>query len=471
MTAEAGHPHVTYDELRTLDLFDGLSDEELAGWAAVTLVRTATPGEILIEQGEEPPGMLLLLAGTINAVLCQAQSIEPFYHHQAPAWLAAVPSLTEAPMAIRMVAASACRIAVVPAGEFRVLARSAPSVHRKLMREVGPVISRITAIAQSRERLAGLGTVAAGLAHELNNPAAAAKRAAAELERAQERIIANIGALPDSGIEREAAAEIMVLAKQALRIADEHPVADVVDASEAEEEMLGRLERMGVAHAWRVVGPVSAAGLDQAWLDSLQDLAGPATGAVLNWVAATLTARNLVRQLRDATERISDLVAAVKAYAYMDRGGLIQADVHEGIESTLTILGHKLRDAGIRVERQYDRTLPPLTVYGSELNQVWTNLLDNAIDAAGRGGRITITTSADNGMVRVDVADSGPGIPPGLQDRVFDPFFTTKQVGHGTGLGLGTSRRIVQDRHGGRLAFDSGSQGTVFHAWLPLRQS
>jgi len=154
----------------------------------------------------------------------------------------------------------------------------------------------------------------------------------------------------------------------------------------------------------------------------------------------------------------------------MDRGGLIQADVHEGIESTLTILGHKLRDAGIRVERQYDRTLPPLTMYGSELNQVWTNLLDNAIDAAGRAGRITITTAADNGMLRVDIADSGPGVPAGFQDRVFDPFFTTKQVGHGTGLGLGTSRRIVQDRHGGRLAFDSDSEGTVFHAWLPLTQ-
>jgi signal transduction histidine kinase len=228
---------------------------------------------------------------------------------------------------------------------------------------------------------------------------------------------------------------------------------------------------MGVSRAWSVVGPISAAGLDQVWLDRVHALAGPATGAVLNWVAATLTARNLVRQLRDATERISDLVAAVKAYAYMDRGGLVQADVHEGLESTLTILGHKLRDAGIRVERRYDRTLPPLAMYGSELNQVWTNLLDNAIDAVGRAGSITITTSADGGMLRVDIADSGSGIAAGIQDRVFDPFFTTKRVGHGTGLGLGTSRRIVQDRHGGRLTFDSDSSGTIFHAWLPLKQS
>src|SRR5205814_6026221 len=155
-----------------------------------------------------------------------------------------------------------------------------------------------------------------------------------------------------------------------------------------------------------------------------------------------------VNELRDSTERMSGLVAAVKAYAYMDRGGVVQADLHEGLETTLTVLGHKVKHTRIQVQRDYDRTLPPLTVYGSELNQVWTNLLDNAIDALGEQGTITIATRRDGACALIEISDDGPGIPPEAIDHVFDDFFTTKDVGQGTGLGLATARRIVVDRHG-----------------------
>jgi signal transduction histidine kinase len=165
---------------------------------------------------------------------------------------------------------------------------------------------------------------------------------------------------------------------------------------------------------------------------------------------------------------MSSLIGAIKAYAYMDRGGVVKADVHEGLETTLKVLGHKLKHTEIEIRRDYDRTLPPLTIYGSELNQVWTNLLDNAIDALGSNGTITLRTGRDGDCVVVDIADTGPGIPPEVRAHVFEPFFTTKDVGRGTGLGLDTARRIVVERHRGSLTFDTGEHGTTFHVWLPL---
>jgi signal transduction histidine kinase len=198
------------------------------------------------------------------------------------------------------------------------------------------------------------------------------------------------------------------------------------------------------------------------------EAAGPATPAALSSIAASLNAQRLVSDLRESTDRMYDLVTAVKAYAYMDRGELVKADVHEGLETTLKLMSHKLKNTQIEVNRDYDRSLPELTIHGSELNQVWTNLLANAIDALGDRGTITLRTTRDADCVLVDITDTGPGIPPDIQDRVFEPFFTTKEVGHGTGLGLDTARRIVQDRHAGSLTFDTGEQGTTFHVWLPF---
>jgi len=175
-----------------------------------------------------------------------------------------------------------------------------------------------------------------------------------------------------------------------------------------------------------------------------------------------------VSELRESTERMSSLIGAVKSYAYMDRGGLVQADIHEGLETTLTVLAHKLKHTQIEVRRDYDRDLPPLTIYGSELNQVWTNLLDNSIDALGENGTITLTTRRDGDCVEVDVADTGPGIPPEVRPHVFEPFFTTKKEGKGTGLGLSIVKTIAEG-HGGTIGFQSvEGEGTTFRVELPL---
>jgi signal transduction histidine kinase len=457
---------VTVADLRPVDLFDDIGDDALADWAAVAQARTAEPGELVLEAGAEPVGFLCLLEGTLQMFSRNGDRLEPAGDQTAPTWIGAVPTLTETAMGVRMVAVTAARMALIPGPEFVRLALAQPLVHRRIMRQVRPLMGRITAMEQNRERLAALGTMAAGLAHELNNPAAAARRSAAELADALEVIGATLREFVQAGIERENAAAIADLRDQALRGAAERSALSALDAADAEDEMRDLLEGLGVPDAWRLAEPLALAGVDEDWLRRLQADAGSATAAALRSIAASLDAQHLVSELRESTERMSSLISAVKAYAYMDRGDLVEVDIHEGLETTLAVLAHKLKHTQIEVERDYDRSLPHVTIYGSELNQVWTNLLDNAIDALGESGKITLRTRRDGECIVVDVADTGPGIAPELRARVFEPFFTTKDVGRGTGLGLGTARRIVEERQGGSLAFDSDEQGTTFHVWL-----
>ena len=328
--------------------------------------------------------------------------------------------------------------------------------------------TRIAVREQTRERLASLGTMAAGLAHELNNPAAAARRAAADLAEALDVLSSTIGLFVESGIEREQAEGLVTLQREAIERAQSRSSLSALDAADAEEALLESLEQLGVAEPWRVAEPLAAAGLDAAWLDRVADAAGPAAGAAIAWIAASLTARGLASEIAESTDRMGKLVKAIKSYAFMDRGELVETDIHEGLETTLVVLGHKLKPTSIEIRREYDRSLPKLTLRGSELNQVWTNLLANAIEALGDSGTIEIATSRDGVCARVDIIDDGPGIPAEIRDRVFDPFFTTKDVGEGTGLGLDTARRIVTERLDGSIEFDSEPGRTAFHIWLPL---
>jgi signal transduction histidine kinase len=459
---------LTVADLRPIDLFDDLSDDELQRWVDVTQAHEAQPGEIIAEAGEPPPGFHLLLAGTLRTARVDGGHAEPVGTQVAPTWLGAIPLLSENDYRVRIQCETPCLLAVVPPDAFLDLVLSQRTVHRRIMRQFGPVMSRITAVEQNRERLASLGTMAAGLAHELNNPAAAAKRAAADMADALEVLGSVIGRFVESGITRAEAEGLVALQREAVRAASERGALGALDAADAEDEVLEALEELDVAEPWRVAEPLATAGVDRAWLHEVARLAGPGTGAALSWVAASLTARGLADELRESAERMSRLVGAVKTYAYMDRGELVEVDLHEGLETTLVVLGHKLKHTSIDVRRDYDRTLPEVTVRGSELNQVWTNLLDNAIDALGETGTLTIITRRDGDCAQVQIADDGPGIPEDLLDRVFDPFFTTKPVGKGTGLGLDTARRIVVDRHRGSITAESEPGRTVFRVSLPL---
>jgi signal transduction histidine kinase len=459
---------VSVADLRPVDLFDDLGDAALAEFAAVAQSRHVAPGDVVLEAGEPPEGMFCLLEGTLQLQQQDGDRFEPVGRQSAPTWIGAIAVITEGAFASRMVAVTEAHLALIPATEFRRLALANTDVHRRVMRQVRPIMTRMTAIQQNREHLAALGTMAAGLAHELNNPAAAARRSAADLAEALTVIGATIREFVDAGIEREDAARITDLRDQILRQCAERSPLSALDAADAEDAMTDRLEEMGVPDAYRLAEPLAAAGADDDWLEQLQGLAGSATPAALRSIVASLSAQRLVSDLRDSTERMSSLIGAIKSYAYMDRGGLIEADIHEGLETTLKVLSHKLKNTQIEIVRDYDRNLPPLTMYGSEVNQVWTNLIDNAIDAVGDTGTITVRTQRDGDCILVDIADTGPGIPAQARTHVFEPFYTTKDVGKGTGLGLDTVRRIVVERHGGSITFDTGDGGTTFHIWMPL---
>jgi signal transduction histidine kinase len=339
------------------------------------------------------------------------------------------------------------------------------------MKAVRPVLGRLESVEQNRERLAALGTMAAGLAHELNNPAAAAKRAAADMCDAVEVLTNTISRFVHSGVERAEANELAAMQQEALKSAAANPPLDTLAAADAEDALTDALEQLDVREPWRLAEPLVRGGVDAQWVERVHELAGPATAGALEWVAASLTARGLAVELSDSAERMSRLVGAVKSYSYMDRGAVVEADIHEGLDTTLVVLGHKLKHTSIAIERDYDRTLPKVLVSGSELNQVWTNLLDNAIGALGESGTITIRTRAESECAVVEISDDGPGIPDDVRERIFEPFFTTKPVGQGTGLGLDTVRRIVEERHRGTIAVESKPGDTTFRVWLPLKSS
>ena len=457
-------------DLRAIDLFEDLDDDALAEWAAVAEPFSVAAGEIIAEQGVTPKGVLLLFSGLAQALIVEEGRLEPAGLHHPPTWMGAIGVLTGGGLGVRMRAEEDCELARIEPEDFRRLAFAHPSVHDRVMRQIAPVMSRITAIEQNRERLAALGQLSAGLAHELNNPAAAAQRAAAQMVEALEVVSGTIARFVESGVERSQAAELVALHEQAVAQAAAREAVSALDAADAEDEITDRLEDLGVAEPWRLAEPLAAAGVDQQWLDRVHALAGPATDAALAWVASTLTARGLATELQESTAQMSDLVKAVKTYAYMDRGELVEVDLHEGIDTTLRILKHKIKNTSIEVVRDYDRSLPKLTVRGSELNQVWTNLVHNAIQALGERGTITITTRRNGDCAIVDISDDGPGIPDADQKHIFEQFFTTKEAGHGTGLGLATARRIVVDRHAGSLTFDSVPGRTTFHVSLPFTQ-
>ncbi len=459
---------ITLAELRSVDLFDGIDDEQLAEWLAVAQLREVEPGELIIEEQGHVPGLILLLAGSAATNVTRRGRFEAVGRQVAPTWIGAISSLTGDPLPVRMVAETSCRLAIIASQEFLRLAFAHPAVHQTVIRQIAPVSQRLTGLEQDRERLASLGTMAAGLTRELNNPAAAARRAAAQLADEVAIVQSTLVKFVKSGVERADAEKLVELQEEAIARAADATALDTLDAADAEDELLERLEALGVPQPWRLVEPLAGAGIDQAWLDRVSEHAGKAAPAALHWVAATLTIGRVSKELCESTDRISALVSAVKRYAYMDRGGLVEVDLHEGLETTLTVLGHKLKHTSITVVRDYDRSLPWMTVRGSELNQVWTNLLDNAIGALGERGTITLRTSLDTSCAVVEIGDDGPGIPDDVRERIFDPFFTTKDVGAGTGLGLATARQIVVERHNGLLSVESEPGDTTFRVKLPL---
>ena len=468
MSAPTDIRRPTTAQLREIDLFTELPDAQLGAWAEAATLYEATAGERVVEYGDPDAGVILLLEGTLEMLVPDGDVEATQGMQAAPTWIGAIPALLGAPRMVTLRAVETALYAELVPERFIDLTLAHRPVFARAMAQMKPVLGRISRRQEQQDRLEALGTMAAGLAHELNNPAAAAKQASRDLAEALGVLAKSVGVFVESGVEREEAGALVALQSAALERCAARTTLSALDAADREDELTDALTDLGVPSPWTLSATFATAGLDPDYLREVAASAGPVTVPVIRWIAATLSARQLAAELSDSTERMSDLVTAIKRYAYASPGEVSEIDLRDGLETTVTLLKHKLKHTSITVTRDYDESLGTVAAYGSELNQVWTNLLDNAIDALSDSGEITITTRADGDCAEVDIADDGPGIPPEVQRRVFDPFFTTKEVGKGTGLGLDTARRIIVDRHHGSLTVHSRPGRTVFKARIPV---
>jgi signal transduction histidine kinase len=360
------------------------------------------------------------------------------------------------------------RLFKLPADDFSYLLRTWFPMAVHLLDGMFLGLTNSQSLIGQREKLIALGSLSAGLAHELNNPAAAEVRAAEALSaRIQDARAAMVKLAPQAGKDELPA--LLKLLDEALEHVRTAPSLSTVEAGDLEDTLAERLQTAGIDDAWDLAPIFASAGLDEAWLDRVMNIAGPHAPDAIRWLAAGLDMESLVGEIRNSAGRISELVGAMKDYSHLEQGPFDRVDIHEGIDKTLLILKHKWK-TGVNLVRDYDRDLPKLCAQSGELNQVWTNIIDNAIDAMNGKGTLTIRTSRDRDCVLVEIGDTGTGIPPELQRRIFDPFFTTKEVGQGTGLGLDISYRIVVRRHHGDIRVESKPGETWLKVWIPIDQ-
>lgn len=457
--------------LRAFDLFAELSDAELEEWADAATIQTFAGGTLMAEPDEPSPGVHLLLAGTIDCHRRRAGRLELVGHNSAPTWIGAISSLTGATFGLRVRASGEVRAALIPAARFVELSIAQRSVFRRVLARVRPVAEEEAAVEQDRVHIDSLGAPATGIAHELDNPAAEATRAAADLAGALEVLRSTVNALAEAALSGDAAVRLSALRQRALARLRSPRRYSAPALDDPEDELVLALSAAGVGIGRQLAAPLAAGGLDRAFIERVVDTAGPATEVALYWIAASLRAAALVTELSDAVRRITGLVGVVKSYADSDGDDLVLVDLHAGIDATLTTLLHRLRQTQIVVIRDYDASIPLLLANGAELSQVWTSLLGNAIDALGQHGTIRIATRREGGEVQVDVADDAPGFPADVRGRIFNPPFTTKAGGAADGLGLEIARRIVVDHHRGTLTLRSDPGRTVLRTRLPIERA
>ncbi|MEN3361163.1 MAG: hypothetical protein V7637_5145 [Mycobacteriales bacterium] len=454
-------------ELRGIALFDGLDDGQLRELLAGAAELPFAAGEELFRAARPADHWWVLLAGTISLVRRVGHEETVLATMAQPGqWAGGFRAWD--PYGVYLATgrgAAAGRVLRVPADLLRDRATAWFPFGVHLIQGLVGTVRNIESVARQREALVALGTLAAGLAHEINNPAAVALRAVGELAGAGEAVLSSAGRLAAGGISPAQLAALDTLRQE---IDPRPPPLPPLALADREDAMADWLARHGVRRDWVVAPALAAAGLDVAWCERAAGLLGGALDAGLDWLAQSVSMAALVAEAAESTRRISALVAAVRSYSQVDRAALQRLDLTEGLQSTLVMLAHRLPD-GVTVVRDYGAGVPSIEAYAGELNQVWTHLIDNAIDAMPAAGTLRVATRAHPHGVLVEIADTGPGMTSEVRAHAFEPFFTTKEVGQGTGLGLDVSRRIVVERHGGEITIESRPGETVLRVQLPLR--
>jgi signal transduction histidine kinase len=465
------------EELRTLFLFEQLDDDQLAWLAGRGRVVEYPAGATIHTEGTPATCLFLLLSGTL-AMFSRVQGgeIELFRSDYRGSYTGAFDAYLPDSGVAKLYPGTAravtdCRLFELPAADFGRAVREWFPMAAHLLEGLSTQGRFASDTVARHERLVALGVVTAGLTHELNNPVASVMSASSRLRDMLAEMRDKVGVMVRSQLPAPQLEAIADLAGRALERRREAPTLSPLEASDREEELAEWLDDHGVTGAWEVAPTLVAAGVDLSWLESFAEAVPPPhLGNGLSYPVRALESDSLLDEITEAVGRISGLLASAKQYTQMDRAPLQSFDVHEGLDATLTMLSHKLGD-DIEIVRDYDRHLPRVSAYPGELNQVWTNLIDNAADAMDGSGKLTVRTRLDGDeRLMVEIGDTGPGMPDEIRTRVFEPFFTTKEIGKGTGLGLDIAWQIVVGRHGGEIRVESAPGNTRFQVVLPLGQ-
>lgn len=456
---------MVFNNMRQMPIFASFTDEQLARLLEQSRDLRLETGGVLFREGDPAKGLYVILEGEVEIVKKIGAQTVVVANVAEGSFVGEMSLLTGLPHSAMARATMPSHFLRYEAEMFRNIQES-PIAQLMLVTMVQRLRDTESQV-QQHQKLSALGKMAAGLAHELNNPAAANLSAANYLPDSVAALQAQTLKLFRASFNADQLAFLSDLQTRMMSRADQSVSLSPLELCDLEEGLMNWLDDASVDESWRIAPVLAAAGMNAGELARIREHVGEAyLSDTLVWLEHTLTIAGLSNTLRQSAGRISDLVNAVKAYTYMDQASEQEIDVHDALESTLSVLQHKLK--GIEIERHYGASLPRVHAFGSELNQVWTILLDNAADALASGGVIVLNTSQESEYVLIEVVDNGPGIPTDLQARLFEPFFTTKPVGQGTGLGLSIARRIVVERHRGMINAQSRPGETRFQVFLPI---
>jgi signal transduction histidine kinase len=455
------------DFLKKVPLFAEMPEDDLERLCQMTNEIRLAPGEVLFDEGSQGDRAYVIKEGQIEIVKRSGDREVLIAVREEPGEVIGEMSMVErSPRMATVRARTDARLLEIHHEQLEKLLNASPSASRAILQIVLTRWRNNEAKMQQSEKMARLGTLTAGVAHELNNPAAAVKRGADQLLEAlgqYERAHSALQGLALAAPQRETVARLVARAQQ---VAARPPLMDPLERSDREYELESWLDERNVADGWELAPRLVNLDFSAAKLAELVDSFGRRDlPAIIGWLSASYNVYSLLNEIGEGSGRISAIVKALKSYSYLDQGPVQIVNVHEGLDNTVIMLRHKL--AGINIRRDYAPNLPSIQAYGSELNQVWTNLIDNAADALAGKGQLTIRTWSEEDDVVVEIEDNGPGIPPAAQSKLFDPFFTTKGPGKGTGLGLNISYNIVVEKHRGDISARSTPGCTVFQVRLP----